>query len=400
MVDPATGRYLDFSGCGNTLNCNHPVVRNFVMGCLRYWVTEMHVDGFRFDLASVLGRGRDGAVLANPPLLEMIAGDPVLAHTKLIAEAWDAAGLYQVGTFPNWGRWAEWNGRFRDDLRSFLRGDPDCAGRLATRLAGSADLYQHGGREPFHSVNFVTSHDGFTLADLVSYERKHNLANGEEDRDGDTNNLSWGCGAEGPSDDPAVAALRRRQRKSFLLLLLTAQGVPMLLAGDERGRSQRGNNNAYCQDNEISWLDWELTADGAELLRFTRGLLAFRRRHPGLRRRSFGEGESWVHWQGPRRNAPDWSPGTRFLGMHLPGKSAGTSAGGDDADEDVMVLANAGGEAVLCELPAIGGRRWHLAADSSLPSPADLNPDGAEPLLAEVSTYPVAPHSTVLLVGR
>ena len=390
MVDPATGSYLDFSGCGNTLNCNHPVMRNLVLSCLRYWVTEMHVDGFRFDLASVLGRGRDGAVLSNPPLLEMIAGDPVLAHTKLIAEAWDAAGLYQVGSFPNWGRWAEWNGRFRDDLRRFLRGEPGTTGSLATRLAGSADLYQGGGREPFHSVNFVTSHDGFTLADLVSYEHKHNLGNGEQDRDGDTNNLSWNCGAEGPTGDPSVRALRSRQRKTFLLLLLAAQGVPMLLAGDERGRSQRGNNNAYCQDNEISWLTWELDADAAELLRFTRGLLAFRRRHASLRRRDYGEGERWVHWQGRLRDTPDWSPESRCLGMHLPG--------GNEAD--VMVLANSDSAAVLCELPLLADRHWRLAADSAQPAPADLSPDGSEPLLAEPFLYLVAPHSAVLLVGR
>jgi len=388
MADPATGRYLDFSGCGNTLNCNHPIVRNLVLSCLRYWVTEMHVDGFRFDLASVLGRGRDGVVLANPPLLEMIAGDPVLAHTKLIAEAWDAAGLYQVGNFPNWGRWAEWNGRFRDDLRRFLRGEPGCTGPLATRLAGSADLYQGGGREPFHSVNFVTSHDGFTLADLVSYEHKHNLANGEENRDGDSNNLSWNSGAEGPSADPAVAALRRRRMKSFLLLLLTAQGVPMLLAGDERGRSQRGNNNAYCQDNEISWLDWRLGREAVELLRFTRGLLAFRKRHAALRRRSY-DGGTWVRWQGPRRNVPDWSPESRFLGMHLPG----------GREADVMVLASSGGEPVHCELPLLRERRWRLAADSALSAPADLNPEGTEPLLLDPATYTVAPHAAVLLIG-
>ncbi len=262
IVDPHTGAYLNYSGCGNTLNCNHPVVRELIADCLRYWVMEMHVDGFRFDLASILGRGQDGSVLLNPPLLETLAHDPVLANTKLIAEAWDAAGLYQVGTFPAWSRWAEWNGKFRDEVRRFVRAEPGMVSNLATRLVGSPDLYRTSSREPYHSINFVTCHDGFTLADLVSYDSKHNEINGEDNVDGTTDNLSWNCGVEGPTDWVEINALRRRQMKNFATILLLADGVPMILAGDEMARTQLGNNNAYCQDNEIE-LD-ELGADETE----------------------------------------------------------------------------------------------------------------------------------------
>ena len=302
IVDPVTGRYHNYSGCGNTFNCNHPVVRTMLVACLRYWVTEMHVDGFRFDLASVLGRGQNGEVLSNPPLLERIAAEPVLTNTKLIAEAWDAAGLYQVGAFPNWGRWAEWNGRYRDDVRRFLRGDAGTIGPLATRLAGSADLFQDAGRAPYHGVNFVTSHDGFTLADLVAYNDKHNEANGESGNGGVDDNLSWNCGAEGPTDDPAVNRLRRRQVRNATALLMVSQGVPMLLAGDERGRTQRGNNNAYSQDNELSWIDWRDDAERRSLYRFFRLLIDFRKRHPNLRRRDVRRGGrgGWpaIWWHG------------------------------------------------------------------------------------------------------
>ena len=287
MIDPVTGAYMDFSGTGNTLNCNHPVVRGQIADCLRYWVTEMHVDGFRFDLASILGRDQDGAPLAKPPLLEQIAGDPVLAGTKLIAEAWDAAGLYQVGSFPAWGRWAEWNGKFRDDIRRFVKGDAGMVPALADRVSGSADLYQNSGREPYHSINFVTCHDGFTLADLVSYDEKHNEANGEGDRDGANDNSSWNCGVEGSTNDPAIQALRQRQVKNLAALLLLSHGTPMILAGDELGRSQQGNNNSYCQDNDLSWIQWGLEKSNAELLRFFRNLIAARCEHAILRLGSY-----------------------------------------------------------------------------------------------------------------
>jgi isoamylase len=258
LLDPRSREYLNFSGCGNTVNCNHPLVRHLIMDCLRYWVMEMHVDGFRFDLASILGRDQQGNVLSNPPMVEKIAEDPILAHTKIIAEAWDAAGLYQVGSFSTNRRWAEWNGRFRDDVRRFLCGHEGMVAALATRIGGSADLYQDDGRRPHNSINFITSHDGFTLYDQVSYNEKHNLANGEGNRDGCNNNLSWNSGSEGPTDDEAINELRLRRIKTFAAILMLSQGVPMLMAGDEFGRTQRGNNNAYCQDNETSWLDWEL----------------------------------------------------------------------------------------------------------------------------------------------
>src|SRR3972149_6009677 len=245
-----------------------------ILAAPRYWVTEMRVDGFRFALASILGRGRDGEVLPNPPLLEAIAADPVMAHVKLIAEAWDAAGLYQVGSFPSWGRWAEWNGRFRDDARQFWKGETDKVRALATRFCGSDDLYSDDGRAPYHSVNFVTSHDGFTLADLVSYNEKHNEANGEGDIAGDRHNRSWNHGVEGPTDAPEVNELRRRQQRNLLATLLLSQGVPMLLGGDEIGRTQRGNNNAYCQDNETSWLDWQNV--DSDLLEFVCALIRLR----------------------------------------------------------------------------------------------------------------------------
>ena len=354
------GGYRNFSGCGNTINCNHPYVRHFILDSLRYWVTEMHVDGFRFDLASILGRDQDGNVLASPPLLEQIAGDPVLADTKLIAEAWDAAGLYQVGSFPNWGRWAEWNGRFRDDIRRFVRGEPGMVGNLATRLAGSSDLFQSD-REPGHGINFVTSHDGFTLADLVSYEDKHNLANGEENRDGDSHNLSWNCGHEGPVADAGIQALRDRQVRNFATLLLLARGVPMILAGDELGRTQGGNNNAYCQDNRISWLDWERGASHRSLMRFFRLLIAFRKSHKLLRYDSFTVREglgAQIHWHGFRLGEPDWSQNSHSLAMHLRGNAPGGRA------EDIFLMANAHWEAHDFELPHLDEGAWCVFVDT------------------------------------
>ncbi|MBY0228842.1 MAG: glycogen debranching enzyme, partial [Gemmataceae bacterium] len=250
------GLYLNYTGCGNTVSCNHPLVRDLIMNCLRYWVADMHIDGLRFDLASVMGRGSDGRVLTNPPVLEAIAGDGVLAHTKLIAEPWDAAGLYQVGTFPYGHRWTEWNGQYRDAVRRFWKGGPGLAGELATRICGSSDLYEKSGRAPCHSLNFVTCHDGFTLWDLVSHNKKHNKANGEDERDGSNDNHSWNCGAEGPTTKPAVLALRRRQARNLFATLMLSQGVPMMLAGDEFLRTQGGNTNAWCQDNPVGWVDW------------------------------------------------------------------------------------------------------------------------------------------------
>ena len=396
MIDPKTGAYANYSGCGNTLNCNHPVVRSLILDSLRYWVTEMHVDGFRFDLASILGRGSDGSVLSNPPLLERIAGDPVLAKTKLIAEAWDAAGLYQVGSFPNWGRWAEWNGRFRDDVRRFVRGDAGIVSMLATRLAGSADLYQGSGRAPYHSINFVTNHDGFTLADLVSYNQKHNQANGEDDLDGSSENFSWNCGIEGLTSSPEIQSLRLRQMKNFAALLLLSQGVPMILAGDEVGRTQQGNNNAYCQDNEISWFDWEGLQHHSELFRFFKLLIAFRKQHAVLRGRHFFERENHrnpgLSWHGIKPGEPDWSSHSRSLAMQLIGGKM---------EIDLFLIANAYREALDFELPAPSERKkWFRFIDTNLKSPKDICDPEQEKVLVPQRPYKAGPYSVVVLVGR
>ena len=275
------GYYYNFSGCGNTMNCNNSIVRNVVLDCLRYWVAAYHVDGFRFDLASILSRDENGAPMMDPPLLESIAHDAVLGSCVLIAEAWDAGGLYQVGSFPAYGRWAEWNGRYRDCVRRFTKGAEECAPEMYLRVGGSPDMY--GGRSAAACINFITCHDGFTLRDLVSYNEKHNEKNGEDNRDGCNDNHSWNCGAEGDTDDPGINALRLRQAKNMLTILMTSRGIPMLLSGDEFGNTQFGNNNAYCQDNEISWLDWSLLEENRELFDYVRRLIAFRREHPVLR---------------------------------------------------------------------------------------------------------------------
>ena len=396
MTTPNTRRYLNYSGCGNTFNCNHPVVRDLIRDCLHYWVTDMHVDGFRFDLASILGRGQDGAVLASPPLLERLAADPILANTKLIAEAWDAAGLYQVGSFPAWGRWAEWNGRFRDDVRRFIKGDPGMVPALATRLYGSPDLYQSSQRQPYHSINFITCHDGFTLADLVSYNTKHNEANGEDNADGMIDNLSWNCGYEGPTDLPKVVGLRRRQIKNFATILMMAHGVPMILAGDEFGRTQRGNNNAYCQDNPASWVDWNLKEANKDLFRFFRLLIAFRRTHAAMRRISFAPMPccAQVAWHGVKLGEPDWSWNSRALAMHR------WASDGNGEEDHICFIANAHWDPHVFELPLLPGRCWYRFVDTMLDSPADIaeSSDGATPVKAD--HYEVGPRSVVILESR
>jgi isoamylase len=320
------GRYLNYSGCGNTVNCNHPWVRDFILDCLRYWVSVMHVDGFRFDLASILGRDQNGVVIENPPLVERIAEDPVLRDVKLIAEAWDAGGAYQVGSFGD-VRWAEWNGRYRDDVRRYWRGDGGTRGAFASRLMGSADVYQGAGRTPSHSINFITCHDGFTLRDVVSYSRKHNWDNGEGNRDGSDDNLSINCGVEGETDAQWVKALRLRMQKNYLATLFLSLGVPMLLGGDEFGRTQGGNNNAYCQDNEVSWFDWGLLEKNKELFEFTKAMVAFRKAQPALTRVLYFESDTDdVHWFGTDGQAIDWSgPGTLLaykIGAGLNGGNA------------------------------------------------------------------------------
>ena len=398
IIDPETKKYLNYSGCGNTLNCNHPVVRDMILDSLRYWVTEMHVDGFRFDLASILGRGRDGSVLANPPLIERIAEDPILAHTKLIAEAWDASGLYQVGDFPHFKRWMEWNGKFRDDVRRFVRGDQGMVPALATRLAGSSDLYQDDGREPFHSVNFVTCHDGFTLADLVSFNEKHNLANGEDNRDGSDFNLSWNCGIEGETDNKAVLKLRNRQMRNLAAILLLSQGVPMLLAGDELGRTQQGNNNAYCQDNELGWIDWNLLEKNKDLFRFFKLLIALRKKHPCLRRTNFEvkkiDGKPQMSWHGLKRNQPDWSEKNKLLALQYLADYPSDEYG-------LFLIFNALDKERTVELPELPkNRKWYLAINTFFAPPHDIYESGKETLLKAQESYIIKEYSSVLMIAK
>jgi glycogen operon protein len=389
-------RYRDYTGCGNTINCNHPLVTNFILHCLEYWVKELGVDGFRFDLASVFTRGEDGVALANPPLTWGIELSHALVHRPVIAEAWDAAGLYHVGAFPGM-RWAEWNGRYRDTMRRFVRGDPGMIGEVAARLAGSQDMY--GNRTPLHSVNFVTCHDGFTLSDLVSHGHKHNEANGEDNRDGNNDNLTWNCGAEGETGDGAVLALRRRQAKNFMAILLLSQGTPMILAGDEVLRTQGGNNNAYCQDNEISWFDWRLIDANRDMLRFTREMIALRRRHPNLRRRYFLTGRPAagaempdITWHGEQLGAPPWfDSNARLLAYTL----AGTST----EEMPLHVILNMSDEPRAVDLPSLSGYRWRRAADTALDSPDDITPP--DRMTATVGDqYTATPRSVVVLEAR
>jgi isoamylase len=400
MLTPE-GYYYNFSGTGNTVNCNHPVVRDFVLDCLRYWAAEYHIDGFRFDLAAILDRAQDGTPLPNPPVLEQLAFDPILRDCKLIAEAWDAGGLYQVGHFPNYGRWAEWNGKYRDVVRQYIKGEPGTIGEVATRIAGSPDLYQ--GRGSRASVNFITAHDGFTLHDLTAYNDKHNYANGEYNGDGGNDNNSWNAGAEGDTADPGVLRLRMSQMKNALTILLTSQGVPMLLAGDEFGRTQQGNNNAYCQDNELSWLDWTLAEKNAELLRFSRALIAFRHAHPGLRSGEHARGTDYVgsgfpdlSWHGTQPWQPDWGPFSRVLAVMWCGRHA---KGGTVHDKHVYLIMNPHWdehEARLPDLPA--GSEWRLFADTAAAAPDDICEPGAERPLIQPWSYLVRPRSTVILV--
>ena len=397
--------YKNYTGCGNTMNCNHPIVHNFIMDCLIYWVLEMHVDGFRFDLASVLGRDKDGKVLKNPPLLDSISENPVLRDTKIIAEAWDAAGLYQVGSFPG-ERWAEWNGRYRDDVRAFWRGDKGCVAGLATRVSGSSDLYEHAGKRPFHSINFVTCHDGFTLNDLVSYDRKHNRANGEESRDGTNDNISSNYGVEGSTDDPEINLIREQQMKNFLVTLMLSQGVPMLLAGDEFKRTQQGNNNAYCQDNEISWLNWEYAENNGAFLDFVIRLIRFRKDHPVFRRGHFFQGKDMdnnglrdIHWFDEKLKHPDWNQKKKHsLAFFLDGSVR--EAGTQGEDNDFFVVFNAGTRDIKQKIPAPPDRKaWFLAINTCLEGSEGISLPGHEPLVNE-NVFVVKPRSTVVLLTK
>ncbi|MBN1121259.1 MAG: glycogen debranching protein GlgX [Anaerolineae bacterium] len=398
------GDYLNFSGTGNTMNCNHPVVRELVIDCLRYWVAEYHIDGFRFDLASVLGRDQEGEPLSNPPLLEALALDPLLAHCKLIAEAWDAGGLYQVGTFPAYGRWAEWNGKYRDAIRRWVKSDQGIVREVGQRIIGSPDLY--GTRGSTASINFITCHDGFTLHDLFAYNEKHNLANGEDNLDGANDNYSWNCGVEGPTDDPEIAALRERLMRNAITILMVSQGVPMFFMGDEYGHTKFGNNNTYCHDNELNYFDWEKLKESADLYRFFKQVIAFRKAHPVLRVRRHLAGEDYVGsgcpdltWHGVRPWDADWSGWNLALAFMLCGENAARR----DALRDVVyVMMNMYWEPQVFELPAPtrNGVRWHVAINTGNDSPDDICPVGQEPLLEDQRSIQLAARSVVVLVGK
>jgi isoamylase len=402
MLTP-DGGYLNFSGTGNTMNCNNPVVRNLVIDCLRYWASEYHIDGFRFDLASILGRAQDGTPLRNPPLVEAMAYDPILAKCKLIAEAWDAGGMYQVGSFPSYGRWAEWNGKYRDCLRRWLKGDEGMIRELATRLIGSPDLY--GNRTPGASINFITCHDGFTLRDLVSYNHKHNIANGENNMDGTNDNHSWNCGVEGETDDVGVNALRLRQMKNAIALLMVSQGVPMILMGDEVAHSKQGNNNTYCHDNELSWFNWELVDQNQVLFHFTRRCIAFRAAHPVLRGRHHlahrdyvQSGYADVTWHGLRSWYADWGDHARTLALMLDGQHA---FGGTYHDDTLYIATNTHWEAHAFELPRLpAGMAWHVFVNTSAPDNLTSWDVGQEPMLTNQQHFLMGARSVVILVGR
>jgi glycogen operon protein len=388
--------YMDYSGCGNTVNCNHPIAEKLIVDSLRFWVEEMHVDGFRFDEGSILSRGQNGAPLAYPPVVWDIELCEPLMDTKIIAEAWDAAGLYQIGYYPG-NRWAEWNGRYRDDIRRFVKGEPGLVGPVASRISGSADIYQAGGHLPINSINFVTCHDGFTLNDLVSYNAKHNEANGEGNADGMNDNLSWNCGQEGQTEDPAVEVLRERQIKNFAAILMLSQGVPMLVAGDEIRRTQKGNNNAYCQDNDISWFDWDLARKNRHLFRFWKLLIGFRKRHPALHRRRFFNGQrnerglADISWHGCKLGRPGWDdPNARALAFTLAGIGE---------EPDIHVMFNMYWEALDFELPSMKGWNWFLAADTAEIPPSDFAEPGNEKLIA-AKEFQVQERSIVILISK
>lgn len=396
MLTP-DAHYYNFSGCGNVMNCNHPVVRNFIIDCLRHWAIEYRVDGFRFDLASILGRDQNGAPMANPPILESLAFDPVLGKMKLIAEAWDAGGLYQVGSFPSWNRWAEWNGRYRDDMRSFLKGDDGMAGNAITRITGSRDLYSPESRGHKASVNFLTCHDGFTLYDLYSYNEKHNEKNGWNNTDGDNNGHSWNCGAEGETDDPNVNGLRRRLIKNAFAALLCSRGPAMFFAGDEFCNTQFGNNNAYCQDNIISWLDWSRLEEFKEIHDFVRHMIQFRKEHPILRKMTKPSScqfpEISVHNGTPFNASTDYK--TKLIGIMYAGKNE------EDTEDDIVFYCmNAYWEPLVMQLPVLpNGKHWHV--DTNTNAEYFDGEDFTEKTeLLGVNTIRVPARTTIILVAE
>lgn len=396
MLTP-DAHYYNFSGCGNVMNCNHPVVRSFIIDCLRHWAIEYRVDGFRFDLASILGRDQNGAPMANPPILESLAFDPVLGKMKLIAEAWDAGGLYQVGSFPSWNRWAEWNGRYRDDMRSFLKGDDGMAGNAITRITGSRDLYSPESRGHKASVNFMTCHDGFTLYDLYSYNEKHNEKNGWNNTDGDNNGHSWNCGAEGETDDPNVNGLRRRLIKNAFAALLCSRGPAMFFAGDEFCNTQFGNNNAYCQDNIISWLDWSRLEEFKEIHDFVRHMIQFRKEHPILRKMTKPSScqfpEISVHNGTPFNASTDYK--TKLIGIMYAGRNE------EDTEDDIVFYCmNAYWEPLVMQLPVLpNGKHWHVDTNTNVEY-FDGEDFTAKTELLGVNTIRVPARTTIILVAE
>lgn len=396
MLTP-DAHYYNFSGCGNVMNCNHPVVRSFIIDCLRHWAIEYRVDGFRFDLASILGRDQNGAPMANPPILESLAFDPVLGKMKLIAEAWDAGGLYQVGSFPSWNRWAEWNGRYRDDMRSFLKGDDGMAGNAITRITGSRDLYSPESRGHKASVNFMTCHDGFTLYDLYSYNEKHNEKNGWNNTDGDNNGHSWNCGAEGETDDPNVNGLRRRLIKNAFAALLCSRGPAMFFAGDEFCNTQFGNNNAYCQDNIISWLDWSRLEEFKEIHDFVRHMIQFRKEHPILRKMTKPSScqfpEISVHNGTPFNASTDYK--TKLIGIMYAGRNE------EDTEDDIVFYCmNAYWEPLVMQLPVLpNGKHWHVDTNTNAEY-FDGEDFTAKTELLGVNTIRVSARTTIILVAE
>ena len=404
MLQEDRRHYQNFSGVGNTFNCNHPVVQQLIIDALRYWVLEMHVDGFRFDLASIFARDYDGSMVRRPVIVEAISQDPVLRDSKLIAEAWDAGGAYQVGSFHH-ARWAEWNDRFRDGVRRFWRGDPGSVAEFATRLTGSSDLYGSDLRSPAHSINYVTSHDGFTAWDLVSYNQKHNRKNGEDNRDGHEPNFSFNHGIEGRTTVPAILELRKRQVKNLLATTVLSLGTPMLLGGDEFARSQCGNNNAYCQDNETSWFDYRRIHEYEDLHRFVRELIRFRREHPSLSRPSFFTGHDNsrndypdISWHNEHGGTTDWSSRQNLLAMLIDGDRGETRA--EDDDNDFYFMFNATGKEHLFTLVPPPRGRWHRVIDTYRSRGDDIVPMGGEVALTEGQHYRVHSHSLVVLLAR
>lgn len=392
--------YMNYSGCGNSFNCNHPVVCQFIIDSLRYWVLNMHVDGFRFDLASILTRAQNGSVPEIPYLTQAISEDPYLSKTKIIAEPWDCDGLYQLGNFPagSSSRWSEWNGKFRDDIRRFIRGDSNTATAAATRITGSSDCYNHNGKSPLTGINFITAHDGFTLNDLVTYNYKHNEENGENNRDGTDENFSYNHGFEGECSNPKIENLRLQKIKNFLLFLFTSQGVPMLLGGDEMRRTQNGNNNAYCQDNDLSWIDWNLAEKNTGLIRYTKELISLRKNHPVFRRTDFFKddydkiNENEIIWYDMNAKNPDWNTLTGFLGFKLNGLSK---------DNDFYIAVNMDIYDLTINLPSLpDGKKWYRIADTSFESPQDILENDHEEYLEEQKRYVLISSSAIILIAK